>query len=168
MEVALMRQFSAMAASTANSTALRFRTGNAPGNPRHTGQTLVLGGSPKWVEQEQKILVAVRSWTCTSNPITGSYFDAAATDTSGVATIIAHYKCRTHVGRALLSTALRLILYLVVSLDHEELGGFQQVRSKAADRVSAPHRAVSESRSDTSPTVFRNTSARCPWHHERR
>src|SRR5690242_19630726 len=92
MEVSLMRQFIAMADSTVNSTAFRFSTGKAPGSPRHTGHTLVFGGSPKRVEQEQNILVAVRSWTCTSNPITGSYFDPAATETSGVATIIHPYK----------------------------------------------------------------------------
>src|SRR6478752_7337042 len=73
MEVSLILQFRAMAASTANSTALRFRTGNAPGRPRHTGHTFVFGGSPKRVEQEQKILLAVSSWTWTSNPMTGSY-----------------------------------------------------------------------------------------------
>jgi hypothetical protein len=41
-----------------------------------------LGGSPKWVEQEQKIFVAVSSWTWTSSPITGSYFDRAETELS--------------------------------------------------------------------------------------
>jgi hypothetical protein len=61
IEVSLMRQFSAIAASVANSTALRLRTGNAPGMPRHTGQTLVFDGAPKRVEQEQKIFDAVRS-----------------------------------------------------------------------------------------------------------
>jgi hypothetical protein len=58
-----MRQFSAIAARVANSTALRFSTGNAPGMPRHTGQTFVLGAAPKRVEQEQKIFDAVKSWT---------------------------------------------------------------------------------------------------------
>ena len=53
--------------------------GKSPGKPRHTGQTLVFGGAPKWVEHEQKILVAVRSWTCTSSPITGSYLARADT-----------------------------------------------------------------------------------------
>src|SRR5712692_375120 len=91
MEVSLIRQFSAVAASTANSTAFRLRTGNAPGKPRQTGQTLVLGGLPKWVEQEQKILVAVRSWTCTSSPMSGSYLARAATDVSGVVTISGDY-----------------------------------------------------------------------------
>src|SRR6202140_4354105 len=92
MEVSSMRQFSAMAASTANSTALRFSTGKAPGKPKHTGQTFVLGGSPKRVEQEQKILVAVRSWTCTSSPMTGSYWARAATEVSGVVAISNDYK----------------------------------------------------------------------------
>src|SRR5205085_12208955 len=56
------------------STARLFRTGSVPGRPRHTGQTLVFGGSPKRVEQLQKILVLVRSGTWTSRPMTGSYF----------------------------------------------------------------------------------------------
>ncbi len=33
---------------------------------------LELGGAPKRVEQPQKIFERVRSWTCTSSPITGS------------------------------------------------------------------------------------------------
>ena len=67
-----MRQFSAIAASVANSTAFRFSTGKAPGMPRQTGQTFVFGAAPKRVEQEQKIFDAVRSCTCTSRPMTGS------------------------------------------------------------------------------------------------
>ena len=47
-------------------------TGRAPGSPRQTGQTFVLGSSPKRLRQEQKSLVFVRSWTCTSRPMTGS------------------------------------------------------------------------------------------------
>src|SRR5256885_15869276 len=86
MEVSRISQFSAIAARVANSTALRFRTGKAPGNPRHTGQTFELGGAPKRVEQEQKIFVAVSSWTWTSSPITGSYFfRAGAEDSNDVA-----------------------------------------------------------------------------------
>ena len=54
-------------------TAWRLSTGKAPGRPRQTGQTLVLGASPKRLRQAQKILVCVRSWQCTSRPITGSY-----------------------------------------------------------------------------------------------
>src|SRR5271157_1633907 len=92
MEVSLMRQSSAIAASVANSTAFRLSTGSAPGIPRQTGQTLVLGGAPNRVEQEQKILVAVRSWTCTSSPMTGSYFAWAATESAGVVTIGSDYK----------------------------------------------------------------------------
>src|SRR5579872_2939749 len=78
MDVSLMRQLRAMAARTANSTPFRFNTGSAPGRPRHTGQTLVLGGSPKRFAQEQNILLAVRSWTWTSSPMTGSYLSRAA------------------------------------------------------------------------------------------
>ena len=94
IEVSLMRQFSAMPASTANSTAFLLSTGSEPGMPRHTGQTFVFGGLPKRVEQEQKILLAVRSWTCTSSPITGSYFARAATVESGVVTISSDYSPR--------------------------------------------------------------------------
>ena len=56
-----MLQFSASAPLIASSTASRFSTGSAPGRPRQTGQTLVLGGAPKLVGQPQKILVAVAS-----------------------------------------------------------------------------------------------------------
>src|SRR5438270_6019987 len=82
MEVSLMRQFSAIAASTAYSTAFLLSTGSAPGKPRQTGQTLVLGGAPNWVEQPQKILLWVSSCTCTSSPITGSYFPRTRTASS--------------------------------------------------------------------------------------
>jgi hypothetical protein len=81
-----------MAASVANSTALRFSTGKAPGIPRHTGQTFVLGGAPKRVEQEQKIFDAVRSCTCTSSPMTGSYLVRAATEVSAVLDISSDYR----------------------------------------------------------------------------
>src|SRR5258708_14051620 len=53
-------------------------TGRVPGRPRQTGQTLVFGGSPKRVEQPQKIFVRVRSWTWTSRPMTGSYLASAS------------------------------------------------------------------------------------------
>src|SRR6185312_3615310 len=78
IEVSRTWQFSACDASTANSTARLLSTGKAPGNPRHTGQTFVFGGAPNCVEQPQKILVCVSSWTCTSSPITGSYFSRRA------------------------------------------------------------------------------------------
>src|ERR1700730_3998422 len=96
MEVSLMRQASAIAASAANSTASRFSTGKAPGRPRQTGQTLVFGGLPKRVEQEQKIFDTVRRWTCTSRPITGSYLARAATEVSGVVAISRNYKGWRH------------------------------------------------------------------------
>src|SRR5882724_12057124 len=90
-----MRQFNAIAACVANSTALRFKTGNAPGNPRHTGQTWVFGAAPNCVEHEQKILVVVRSWTWTSRPMTGSYFVWADCDVAGSVAISADYKARS-------------------------------------------------------------------------
>ena len=92
----LMAQFSARAAFIAMVTASRFSTGSAPGKPRHTGQTLELGGSPKCVEQEQKILDFVRSWTCTSRPITASYLVRTS-----VAAGIVPLKTRNHPDRAL-------------------------------------------------------------------
>src|SRR5262249_42557638 len=85
-------QLSASAARTAYSTALAFRTGSAPGSPRQTGQTLVFGGSPKRVEQPQKILVAVNSWTWTSSPMTGSYFASTSGETALVVAIRMDYK----------------------------------------------------------------------------
>src|SRR5208337_4416741 len=93
-----MAQLSAIAAFMAMMTASRFRTGSAPGKPRHTGQTCVLGGSPKRVEQEQKILDLVRSWTCTSRPITASYLaqTSVATDIFPLEpqAFIILYRCR--------------------------------------------------------------------------
>src|SRR5208282_2244645 len=41
-------------------------------SPRHTGQVLWFGGSPKRAEQAQKILDCVFSWACVSIPMTGS------------------------------------------------------------------------------------------------
>src|ERR1700722_18317825 len=100
-----------MAASVANSTARRFSTGSAPGKPRHTGQTLVFGGSPKCVEQEQKILLAVRSWTCTSRPITGSYLARADTEMSGVVAISGDYKAASQIVWGLPETNIRLVRF---------------------------------------------------------
>src|SRR5580698_9221220 len=73
MERSRTSQLRASEASVANSTARLLRTGSAPGKPRQTGQTLVLGGDPKRLTQPQKALVSVRSWTWTSRPMTGSY-----------------------------------------------------------------------------------------------
>ena len=61
----------------ADSTPFALTTGRAPGRPRHTGQTWVLGSAPKVVAQPQNIFVAVPSSTWTSRPITGSK-DASA------------------------------------------------------------------------------------------
>src|ERR1039458_10800539 len=80
MEGWLTSRLSAWEALTANSTAWRLSTGRAPGIPRQTGQTLVLGSEPKTLGQAQKILVLVRSWTCTSRPITVSYLERTSTD----------------------------------------------------------------------------------------
>ena len=56
----------------ADSTALALTTGSAPGRPRQTGQTWVLGSAPNSVAQPQNILVFVPSSTWTSRPMTGS------------------------------------------------------------------------------------------------
>src|SRR5215831_1206779 len=87
MDVGLTRQPSAMAARVANSTALWLRTGNAPGMPRQTGQTFVLGGAPNRVAQEQKIFVAVSSCTWTSSPMTGSNLGWAAIEVCALVAI---------------------------------------------------------------------------------
>src|SRR6266404_1802998 len=87
METSLIRHSKAIAAKAANSTAFRFSTGKAPGSPRHTGHTLVFGGSPKRVEHEQKIFDAVSSCTWTSSPMTGSYFASKSSETAEVVTI---------------------------------------------------------------------------------
>src|SRR5438552_17877316 len=92
METSLIRHSKAIAAKAANSTAFRFSTGKAPGSPRHTGHTLVLGGSPKRVEHEQKIFEAVSSCTWTSSPMTGSYFASKSSETAGVVAISGDYK----------------------------------------------------------------------------
>ncbi len=62
----------ALPALTAMATAASFKDGSAPGSPRHTAQTCVLGGAPKAVLQGQKIFERVRSCACTSRPMTGS------------------------------------------------------------------------------------------------
>src|SRR6266478_4589569 len=67
-----MRQPKALPALIAISTAASFSAGRAPGSPRQTMQTCVLGGAPKRVGQPQKIFDRVRSCAWTSSPITGS------------------------------------------------------------------------------------------------
>src|SRR4029077_11570480 len=66
----------------------RFSTGRAPGSPRQTGQTFVFGGGPKPVAQPQNIWVRVPSWTCTSSPITGSYFAMSSGAARSVANLL--------------------------------------------------------------------------------
>ena len=57
-----------------SSMARRFGTGNAPGRPRHTGQTIEFGFAPNTrAEQPQNIFVSVASSRCVSNPMTSSY-----------------------------------------------------------------------------------------------
>jgi hypothetical protein len=72
IEVGWIWQPSASAALTASSTAFAFRTGSAPGKPRHTGHTCVFGGAPKAVSHPQKIFVRVESCAWISSPITAS------------------------------------------------------------------------------------------------
>src|SRR5207253_10122863 len=62
----------ALPALIAISTAALFSAGKAPGSPRQTGQTCVLGGAPNCVEQPQKIFDRVSSCAWTSRPMTGS------------------------------------------------------------------------------------------------
>src|SRR6478735_749752 len=57
----------------ADSTALPFTTGIAPGRPRQVGQTCVLGSAPNSVGHPQNIFEAVLSSTWTSRPSAGSY-----------------------------------------------------------------------------------------------
>src|SRR5271156_1911952 len=98
METSLMRHCKAIAARAANSTAFRFKTGKAPGSPRHTGHTLVFGGSPKRVEQEQKIFDSVSNWTWTSSPMTGSYFRSKSSERADVVAIAKDYSWTLRLG----------------------------------------------------------------------
>ena len=68
-----MVQLSASPIRIADSTPTSLTTGSAPGSPRHTGHTCVLGSAPNAVAHPQNILVAVLSSTWTSSPSTGSY-----------------------------------------------------------------------------------------------
>src|SRR6266702_7964275 len=71
----LLRRTSQPSASpirVANSTTFRLSEGSTPGSARQTGQVWAFGSPPKAVEQPQKILLRVRSWACTSSPITTS------------------------------------------------------------------------------------------------
>jgi len=59
--VSRISQLIALAASTANSTARRFKTGSAPGNPRQVGQICVFGSPPYLLTQPQNAFDSVKS-----------------------------------------------------------------------------------------------------------
>src|ERR1700684_3902048 len=59
----------------------------------HTGQTFEFAGAPNPVGQPQKIFVRVLSWTCTSNPMTGSYLPiSSGVAIAGALEDMLHYK----------------------------------------------------------------------------
>src|SRR5512137_743179 len=62
-----------MPVSTVSRNASSLATGSTPGIPRHTGQTLVLGGAPNALAQPHHIFDFVLSWTWVSRPMTASY-----------------------------------------------------------------------------------------------
>jgi hypothetical protein len=68
LDIRDIAQFVAIPAFIAYSTTLRLSVGIAPGKPRQTGQTDVLGSEPKAAGQEQNIFVFVLSSTCISSP----------------------------------------------------------------------------------------------------
>src|SRR5580658_8356075 len=92
MERSFTVQWRASEASVANSTALALSTGRAPGRPRQTGQMLVLGGEPNLLAQPQKALEAVSSCTCTSRPMTGSYWARISGASEAAADMIEFYR----------------------------------------------------------------------------
>src|SRR6202789_3217073 len=93
MLVSRISQPMAFAASTANSTACFLSTGSAPGRPRQTGQTWVLGSPPYSLMQPQKALERVSSWTWTSRPMTGWYLARISGESPATAGIQEVYQC---------------------------------------------------------------------------
>src|SRR3982751_2327059 len=79
-----MSQFSARPIRMVASIASRLAAGSAPGRPRQTGQTWVLGSAPNPVRQPQNIFVFVPSSTCVSRPMTGSYRLIASSEDGNV------------------------------------------------------------------------------------
>ena len=61
-------------ANIAKSTALSFITGNAPGKPKSTTETLALGTSPNSLFDDENNFVFVFNWEWTYKPITASNF----------------------------------------------------------------------------------------------
>ena len=68
-----MPQFKAIPSFTASAITSLFITGSVPGCASTTGLTCVFGSAPNEILSPQKSLLLVRSWACTSNPITTSY-----------------------------------------------------------------------------------------------
>ena len=68
-----MLQFNAMPSLTASAITSLFITGNVPGCARETGLTCVFANAPKLLLSPENNLLFVRSWACTSKPITTSY-----------------------------------------------------------------------------------------------
>ena len=62
---------------TAICTTARFSTGSVPGSPSTTGSVCSLGSAPNAADEPEKIFDRVASWTCTSRPMTASYFSSA-------------------------------------------------------------------------------------------
>src|SRR5208337_2449944 len=159
METSLMRHCKAIAARPANSTALRFNTGKAPGSPRHTGHTFVFGGSPNRVEQEQKIFDSVNSCTWTSSPMTGSYFARRSSETAGVVAISEDYSLADgfitpsvleplHLRRTQIlfhrDFEIHQLIAFRVAHPHEvEAGAGQRIRNVSdIEKQETPHRGV--------------------------
>jgi hypothetical protein len=67
-----MSQCSASPMRIVDSIAWAFTDRQAPGRPRHTGQTCVFGSAPNVVSHPQNIFEAVPSSTWVSRPMTGS------------------------------------------------------------------------------------------------
>jgi hypothetical protein len=81
--------------ASTSSTARRLITGSAPGSPRQTGQTWLFGRAPSYaVEHEQNIFDAVRSWQCTSTPMTASYRSWAALSGRAAPVVVITAECR--------------------------------------------------------------------------
>ena len=70
----MIEQLALRASIVIDSIALRFGTGNAPGNPKHVGHKLMFGTSVSTTAQLQNILELVFNSTCVSIPIVGIIF----------------------------------------------------------------------------------------------
>src|SRR5208282_642782 len=169
METSLMRHSKAIAASTANSTAFLFNTGNAPGSPRQTGHTFVFGGSPKRVEHEQKIFEAVSSCTWTSSPMTGSYFARRSSEGAGVVAIEEDYSwtLRLRSGQAREGARRSIERIVMVSWLPARLGtfpsGFRNTSVHCPSRPGLPSRRSWRRRADWRCRRYRKTENHVQW-----